>query len=835
MKLISVLFRLCFALIAIAIVAAMLLVPRMNDIQRNGSAPLAQLTEPVSVVRDDKGMAYVRAASLLDVVRAQGYVTAQDRLFQLMLTRIAVSGRLAELFGDALLDRDKRQRTLGFYRAAERHESLLNERDRAMFQAYADGVNAFINNPDASVPLELKLAGVAAEPWRVVDSLAVLYFMGWGSASDLKSELITQAIIDKVGIDRFREVAPLNYFPGDQRSASVAKPAVTQVAQAEAAIRSTRQSTVQSTIQPTAQLSVQNHTTSTLAIQTLQAFMCCDAGAPALGSNNWVLSSDRSPGGKPILVNDPHLETTLLPTTFYPIGLFTPDLRAVGVNVPGLPGIIIGRNQYVATGVTNGYADAQDVSIETVDPNNPANYLEGQTSVPFELIEESIKVKDDTHESGYRQENFTVRLTRRGPVVSDLNDSDVPSEEGKVLSVRWAPFETMLPSTGLDALLRSRSLDEARRALANVTTVHLNFVVADTQGNIGWQVTGAIPYRRNNDGGVPVQVTDDQDNWTGWVPFPERPGILNPPQGWVGTANHRTVPDSNPYFYSSYFSPDYRIRRMFELFEGDDTVTTEQHWQHMRDDLNLLARDVVPLMVSALQAQEPTAALASVLGAWDFHDDADSAAPLIFQEVWRRMVDETLTDELGPDITAAINKVPYYWSQRMHQWVLDGTSSWFDRTDTDVIETRDDIIRSAATDAMQSIEAQLGNDISAWRWGDLHQIEFLNPLRRSGVGKGLLGGGSYPMNGSGHTLYRAGFDLSETGNNVVYSAALRMVVDLSDDDKVMAVVPGGVSGRLYTPNFVDQVDEYISGEPVYWWYSDELIDEYGVSELVLLP
>lgn len=827
MKLISVLFRLLFALTAIAIVGAMLLLPRLNDIQREGSAPLAQLTEPVSVVRDEKGMAYVRAASLLDAIRAQGYVTAQDRLFQLMLTRIAIGGQLAELFGEALVDRDKRQRALGFYRAAERHESLLAERDRAMFQAYADGVNAFINNPDASIPLELKLAGVEAEPWRVVDSLAVLYYMGWGSASDLKSELITQAIIEKVGIDRFRELQPLNIFPGDQRNASVPRTPSTQVAQAASATATAARSSVP--------LHTSQGAASTLTMQTLQTLMCCDVGAPALGSNNWVLSAERSPGDKPILVNDPHLESTMLPTTFYPIGLFTPDLRAVGVNVPGLPGIIIGRNQYVATGATNGYADAQDVYIETVDPQNPDNYLEGQSSIPFELIEESIKVKDDTQDAGYRVENFTVRLTRRGPVISDLNDTDAPSEEGTVLSVRWAPFESMQPSTGLDTLLRARSIDDVRRSFANVTTVHLNFVIADTQGNIGWQVTGAIPYRRNNDGGVPVKVSDAEDNWTGWVPLSERPAIVNPPQGWLGTANHRTVPDSTPYFYSSYFSPDYRIRRMFELFDGDDVVTTEQHWQAMRDDLNLLARDVVPLMVAALQDHEPTATLADVLNGWDYRDDADAAAPLIFQEIWRRLVDETLTDELGPDITTAITAVPYYWSQRMHRWLLDGSSPWFDRTDTDAVETRDDIIRAAATQAQEAIASQLGSDISAWRWGDLHQIEILNPLRRSGVGKGLLGGGSHPMSGSAHTLYRASFDPSKPGYDVVYSAALRMVVDLSDDEKVMAVLPGGVSGRVFTPNFVDQVDEYMSGEVVYWWFADELIDGHGVFELALLP
>ena len=830
MKTVSILTRFAFSVLAVAIVVAMLLLPRLNSIQQDGVAPLGELEQPVSVVRDENGMAYVRANSLLDAIRAQGYVTAQDRLFQMQLTRIAVSGRLAEFFGDTLVDRDKRQRTLGFYRAAEKHVSLLDESTLNLLQAYADGVNAFIQNPEASIPLELRLAGIEPQLWQVVDSLAVMYFMGWGSAADLNSELLTHAIIAKVGVDGFSEIAPLNIYPYDQQSASVLSPNSKQRQKDQLSVAVDDSASPQSTRHRSVSV-----VPSKLFMGTLEQFGCCAANQLALGSNNWAVSAQRSPGGKPIVVNDPHLETTLLPTTFYPVGLFTPDLRAVGVNVPGLPGIIIGRNQFVAAGATNAYADAQDVYIESVDPDNPAHYLEGQSSIPFEVIESEVKIRDESSEGGYRTERFDIRLTRRGPIISDLNDTVLPDDSNNVLSVRWSPFETMSSKLGLDYLLRARSVADVRRLLADATAVHLNFVFADTRGDMGWQVTGRIPIRRNGDGGRSVEVVDAQDNWTGWVPYQQMPSSYDHPRGWVGTANNKTVPDSTAYFYSSYFSPDYRIRRMQELLDGEGIINSEQHWHAMRDDLNVLARDITPVLVDALRQHPETEVISQILASWDYHDRADASAPLIFQQIWRRMVEQTFADELGQDLANEVTKTAYYWSQRMHQWILDGGSRWFDNTETDTVETLDDIIVAAALDAMQSIEKQLGADTNQWQWGDLHRIDILNPLRRSGVGKGVLGGGSHAMGGSAQTLYRASYDYSEPGSQVVHSAALRMVVDLSDDEKVTAVLPGGVSGRLFTDHFVDQVDEYMNGEKIYWWFDDSLIEQHAQSLLTLSP
>jgi len=255
----------------------------------------------------------------------------------------------------------------------------------------------------------------------------------------------------------------------------------------------------------------------------------------------------------------------------------------------------------------------------------------------------------------------------------------------------------------------------------------------------------------------------------------------------------------------------------------------------MRDDLNLLAQDVVPVMIESLRTNPDTQALSDILTSWDYHDSADAAAPLVFQEIWRRMVEQTFADELGQELATRVNKTTYYWSQRMHRWMLDGGSEWFDNIETDRVETLDDIIQAAAIDASQYIADQLGSQAGDWKWGDVHRIDILNPLRQSGIGKEVLGGGSHPMGGSAQTLYRASFDLSEPGSQVLYSAALRMVVDLSDEKKVTAVLPGGVSGRLFNEHFVDQVDEYMNGGKIYWWFDDRLIDEHAQSVLTLSP
>ena len=552
-----------------------------------------------------------------------------------------------------------------------------------------------------------------------------------------------------------------------------------------------------------------------------------------LGSNNWVAGSQKSPGGKPIMINDPHFDTKMLPTPIYPIGMFTPELRSVGVNVPGIPGLLVGRNEYVAAGVTVAYGDAQDLYIETIDPNNPANYLEGKKSIPFEVIEQTLKIKDEDDPSGFRTEKLTIRLTKRGPVISNVL-KDFKTE--KLVTVRYAPVESMQPSLGLDFLLKSKSVGDIKNYLKDITTVYLNFVFADVHGGIAWQTSGRIPIRSKGNGSVPFKVTDDQDNWAGWIPYEEMPQNYQPDRGWVGTANHKTVTKDYPYYYSSQFSPSYRYQRMTELLDSPGKKTVDDHWNFMRDDLNVLSRAISPILAKALIAQPETRKMGEILNQWDFRDKIDSPAPSIFQETYRNLAGLVFKDELGEELGSYLIGNNYFWQERLGIMINEGESEWFDDVSTkDKIETLTDLIQKAGMKTREDLMERIGDDPEDWLWGKIHQIEFLNPIRRSGLGKGWLGGGSHPMAGSGDTIYRARFSLNQEGNFVKVSAALRMVADLNDNEKVLAVISGGVVGRTFSPHFTDQIEAYMSGEKMYWWFSDEKIEEHARSELHLIP
>jgi penicillin G amidase len=270
--------------------------------------------------------------------------------------------------------------------------------------------------------------------------------------------------------------------------------------------------------------------------------------ALGLGSNNWTVGSRLSAGGKPIVANDPHLDARMLPGPWYPSGLFTPQFRAVGANIPGLPGIVVGRTDYAAFGLTNAYGDTQDLYVETVDPKDPGKYIEGDKSLPFQIVEETLVIKDKNAPQGNRTEKVRIRFTRRGPVISGVLSA---LKTDKVMTLRYAPFESMDPCVGLHLFLTAKSVEEATAAIEHLNIICLNVVSGDRDGNIGWRVTGKLPIRAKGDGTVPFVVTDSEDNWSGFIPFDKMPHSLNPQRAGHLQPQHNPQGLSLLLFFSS--------------------------------------------------------------------------------------------------------------------------------------------------------------------------------------------------------------------------------------------------------------------------------------------
>jgi penicillin amidase len=775
----------------------------LNNYQTSGTLKLANLSQLVEVVRDEKGMAYIRAGNLDDALTAQGFVTAQDRLFQMEMIRRAAQGRISEVMGEKAKPFDIRMRTLGFYRNARKHAQMLDAESYQYFENYICGINAYITTRGKTHPLELKLTGIQPSPWVVADILSIIYYMSWGTSANLATEIIAQMLLEKVGPERVGELLPMNINPDDL-------PDGTGVAK-------------------TIKVPGKDH--KKLSLSRIDSVFSSPYRLN-IGSNNWVIGAALSASGKPIVANDPHLEATILPGPWYPCGLITPSFRAVGANIPGIPGLILFRNDHIAIGTTNAYGDIQDLYLETLDPENPKHYLEGDQSLPFEIIKEILVVKDKKAPDGFRKESIEIHLTRRGPVVSKVLPGLVTDQ---IITLRWSPFETMRPSLGFKKILTARSVADVRRALADTSVIALNFVFADTNDSIGWQVSGKLPIRSQKDGTFPFVVRDGCDNWTGWVPYDDMPQSYNPDKGWVGTCNHKTVNRAYPYYYSSHQASSYRYQRLKQLMNRSGKKTAADLWEFQRDTLNLMAKAIAPIMAKALTKPEETRRIGEILFQWDFQDDQSQAAPTIFQAIYRDFARRVFTDELGEVLTDTMLSNWYFWQERLQRMILDNNSSWFDDHSTvEVTETRDDLFYQAALNVAQDLSGRLGSKPEKWLWGKIHRIDYLNPIRQKGIGKGVLGGGSHPVSGSGETLRRNMYDFNRPFD-VIISDSLRMVADLGDSEKVLAVLPGGVSGRTFHPHAKDQIDSFIKGEKEFWWFSDAAIRAHTETTLILVP
>ena len=403
----------------------------LNNYQTDGEAYLPGLKSEVTVIRDENGMAYIRAQDLSDATFVQGFVTAQDRLFQMQITRLLAQGRLSELAGETAKSLDVMYRTIGIHRLASHHARMLNLESRTFFQRYVDGINAFIENHPDDIHLEFKLAGIQPETWTVADSLSILYYMSWSTSANIQTETITQMLVEKLGWEKAQQILPLNINPDDPTEGRTNVPAVQPVL-------------ARLNLERDARLIDLSRLTS-----------------HRLGSNNWAVSPQLSPGDKPILAGDPHLDARVLPGVWYPVAIITPRVRAVGVNIAGIPGMAIGRTNHIAISVTNAYADVQDLYVETVDPDNPDHYLEAGISRPFRVVNETLRIRDGEVPGGFQEEQIRVRFTTRGPVVSGVLEG---LETDKVLTLRWAAAESMQPNLALKDLLTSETVENVHKS-----------------------------------------------------------------------------------------------------------------------------------------------------------------------------------------------------------------------------------------------------------------------------------------------------------------------------------------------------------------------------------
>ncbi|MDG1462728.1 MAG: penicillin acylase family protein, partial [Gammaproteobacteria bacterium] len=696
------------------------------------------LDAPAKVLRDEFSVPYVYAETLDDAFRMQGFLIAQDRLLQLEVVRHLSQGRLAELIGSGGLNADMKMRVVGVPQLGRAIANGLSPEARRTIELYLEGLNTYIEDYQDEHQLGLRVLGVEPQAWTVDELMILNAFTNWSSSSNHEAELIFQAVIDKIGPELADQISLISINP-DEGTYHTPIPAAER----------------------------QN-----LGLVLSEEKWPETLGSLELGSNHWAISPERSVSGGAMLVSNPHIDSRQLPGIWYPMALITPELRIVGAAGPGAPGFAAARTEDIAYGVTNSYGDAIDLYIETVDPLNPDNYLENGVSIPFEVVEETLLVRI-RRSSNFYARPLTIRYTKRGPVISDHGLS---LDDSKVISMRWAVTEHPSTELGLPLLMQAKNVAEAGIAIAAIDSPY-NYVVVDSSGDIAHFTAGRIPNRLQGDGSRPYLVTDGIDNWDGVIPAESMPGSLNPKRGWLGNANHRTLPDDYPYEYSSYFAHSWRYERMRELLDAPGKTDAAAQWEYMQDVKNMMAVEVVPYIIRALAKGSSTGWVAAQLRQWDYMDDADALAPLLFQSIYRSFVYRVFRDDLGEELAAKMLDSPYYWQERLVLMLQDNESEWFDDHDTFKIETRDELIYLATQDALADLQARTGKKPGTLTWGDVHTVTFSSPVVPGKTAAGLIGGGTFPKEGSGETLNRAKFKLSKA-YDASFIDSMRFVADM---------------------------------------------------------
>ncbi len=728
--------------------------------QTTGSLPLPGLTVPATVTRDAEGIPHIVAQNQHDAYMAQGYVHAQDRLFQMDLSRRQASGRLAEVFGEMAVDTDKMFRTLGLRRAAERSVSAYSADAMASLSAYADGVNAYIQQNKGKLSFEFLLNGYTPEPWTPTDTITIAKYMAHDLGGHWESQAFRQYLLD-----HFPEAEALELFP--EGIDPINSPLIIPDA-------------------PGAQVA--------------DVFLSATVSKPDEwnGSNDWVISGSKTESGQPILCDDPHLGIAS-PSIWYQNHLQIDGFNMSGVIFAGAPGIILGHNDAIAWGVTNTGPDVQDLYIEKLNPANPTQY-EYQGA-----WQDAIVHNEDITIKGGAVVPFTVLETRHGPIISELAQA---TQTGTAYSLQWTALEA---SAEIEAMLNMNFATDwpsFEKALEQFRAPMQNFVFAAQDGTIAYKANGALPIRAKGDGLLPVPGWTGEYEWTGYVPFDELPRVVNPPQGFVATANHKVIGDSYPYHVSHVWAQPYRQQRIVEVLSAKDKLTVADVQALQADVKDLHAAEMVPLFLTQMRdvtlTDRQKTALA-LLEAWDYQTQEDKAEPLIFGIWFNRLTDVLFSDAFSAEGAALFTGKGYTVDGIVRRVASGKSSAWADK-----VGGLPTALQLSLAAALDEIEGAQGKDMSKWSWGAFHQVGFVHPLSSVSFLRPIFNPeGRKPSPGTNTTVCAASWRDDGLNN---HGASWRFVRDLSQPDFAWHIVAPGNSGHPLSPYYHKQIDRWIQGE-----------------------
>ncbi|MET0624397.1 MAG: penicillin acylase family protein [Pyrinomonadaceae bacterium] len=744
---------------------------------------LAGLKGGVKVRRDERGIPYIEAADETDLYFAQGYVTASDRLWQMDLMRRTARGELSEIFGRVTLEDDKRRRAYGFAQVAEASVAQADPRSRAVMEAYARGVNAYIDALDAkSLPVEFQILGFRPRHWTPADSAAVGKNFAEALSTTWQLDLARSLFADlppEKAAALFPETSPLDLpvVGTDKPDKKSAPPAKTRSALPPATYAAELLAELSSI-----------HEVETRTRERVGLF-----AEDLAASNNWVVSGKRTVSGKPLLANDPHLSPSA-PSIWYMVHLSAPGLRVAGVTAVGAPGVVIGHNERIAWGLTNLGPDVQDLYREKFDPANPRKYMTPAGWRDAEVRREEIKVRKSPVGTETEVVTHEVPVTRHGPVVLQRG--------GDSFALRWTALSPS--STEFAAfykLNRARNWNEFQEALRDYSGPTQNFVYADVDGHIGYYGAGQIPVRASGDGSVPFDGSKDEGEWKGFIPFAELPHVLDPPSGVIVTANNRVVGTSYPHFLTHVWAPPSRARRIHDLLTAKPKLTAEDFRAVLGDAHPItgvaFAREVARVAHEAgLDAKdEKWRETVKLFESWDGQLMPDARAPRLAVEMAGLFRQKILEGAVGAELAKE-----YRWNSMLFDRVVqERPAEWLPKA----YKTYAELFDATHREARESLAKRYGADETKWVWGVI-QVNFPHPLAGVPVVGEPFKIAPFPQKGGGGLF---------ASPNVGAAVSMRLIADASDWDKTQQGISLGISGDPRSPHWQDQLADWRASTP----------------------
>lgn len=765
---------------------------RRNLPQTDGRIKVEGLIEPVEVIRDKWGIPHIMAKNPSDLFFAQGFTHAQDRLWQMEVNRRTAQGRLSEIFGEIALDTDRAVRTFGFNRLAQTDWDLYDDFAKEAIVAYTKGVNAYLEANQSKLPVEFTLIRHQPGPWHPLDSIAFMRIMMWQLSHSWYSEIVRAQVIEATNPERAAELEI--HYPE------------------------------------------QNPTTLPTGID----FNLLDSEgqltkAPGpfinrgIGSNAWAVSGDKSITGKPYLCNDMHLQISL-PSLWYQAHLAAGTYQVAGVTLPGVPGVMVGHNAHIAWGMTLAFTDCEDLFIERFNPDSPNEYLTEDGWKEAEIITERISVKGEVNPHLEK-----IVITRHGPVVSDV--VGYTQERVAVNSMALRPS---IAFQGWLVLDQAAGWDEFVEAMKLIDAPQLGVTYADTEGNIGFWVTGKVPIRENGNGQIPVPGWTGEYEWVDVVPFDQMPHSFNPECGYVLNCNNRIIPEDYPYYLGNEWMNGYRARRITDKLVSKDKFSPDDFRKLHLDFTCLPGLELLPHLHGFTSDDPDIQKAVEILNNWDGKLNPESIGGTIYEVFRYSLVRNLLEPALGEDLCNKImgqgfhplllQSNEFYGHDTVTMLrLLDNQNSWWVQN----AGGKSELLTKSIKQSVDWLKDELGSDMSKWHWGKIHRVSFQHSLSLQKPLDSVFNRGPFPIGGDTDTPCQTAMLPNDPYDNQAWAPSFRQIVDLSDLSQSVAVFPPGQSGQLGSPHYSDLIDPWITGEyfPVLW--TKDQIEKASKARLIL--